>query len=1272
MPALVSEGSAESDFLLGNENLRSELRGLGGDDFLLGSANDDVLAGGEGADALDGAAGSDVYVYGPEDVGIDQLADSEIQAQAYLEWYYGNLGISDWIERGQHGGKYRAFYSMEGDIFTGYYDSAEEAAAAFPFAEISFVEPLPAIAPLLRRDDDAGLEELVQAGVLSRDVVEFEEGLALSDLALTVSVDAIAAAGHPDQPWHNGAMLSVRWANGDAGFDLSVPGVTYGFDGTNLLTDGFEMTDGSWRGYRLGEGIEGFRFADGTSYSLENILRLAEVVETAPEYAFSRHSGTQVIDRSYGVVRFADDIHWGELVVSRDGVDLLLTLADGSAQGRIEGWYADPAAMPQLQLRFDSDPEVSAETLTELGLQVNGTEGDDVLTGADNFGDVLYGGTGNDILDGGTGKDTYVFHRGDGTDQIVEIPAGTGDPDASVIVLEDFFSWEAHFGLGSLLLDLGNGDAIHFTGFDSVEPYSTPVFDRLEFAGGESLSFADVMAMGFQFFGTDEGEVLIGTGVTDFMDAAGGDDTLYGLGDDDALQGGEGSDIYVYTAGDGNDNIVDWDETPGETDTVRLQGIAPDQVRVTRDYDSYYLFFDDGERVMLDSAASQAVAEIERVEFDDGTVWTPSDLAERVELLPGSERGDPLWGTAQGDMIHGFGGNDALFGNGGDDFLAGGEGSDIYLFAPGDGSDVIDNYDEDGSPDEIFISAAFSADTTLTRRGNDLVLTVANSGNQISLTAWYVDPNRKIDFVFFGGDFASWDAATLEELAPEEGGGDENSAPEIANPLLDQAALEDEAFSFAIPDDTFSDADADPLVYTATLDDGSALPAWLSFDPELQLFSGTPSNSDVGTLELAVTATDRAGESASDSFAIEVLNSNDAPVVVETISDLVVREGQAVSLNVPESIFADPDDGDSLSLSATAPSWLSFQDGVLSGTPGLSDAGEYVIDVTASDTAGASAATSFRLTVEDAPTVHRLVGTPEDDVLNGSAADEILIGRGGNDLLLAAGGDDVLRGGRGNDELRGGVGDDVLRGGRGDDLLRGGGGDDLYVHRLHGGNDEIVESSGVDVLRFGDGITRDMVRARRNRDDLVLDISGPHGSVTVRGWFASQDRRVESIQFASGAVWDDDAIRRLVRRTGADTAQAARVDTARDESPARAAAVVQPSHVDPSRDDVMAAIRQRLLSAPDFDFEAFMRLPASIQEVASPQEIARQWALAHNYASALAFDADGAGSSTLSSLAMKLAGAHGTGFGFEASVGASRTQDGLKALEGLTEGFRKL
>ena len=57
-----------------------------------------------------------------------------------------------------------------------------------------------------------------------------------------------------------------------------------------------------------------------------------------------------------------------------------------------------------------------------------------------------------------------------------------------------------------------------------------------------------------------------------------------------------------------------------------------------------------------------------------------------------------------------------------------------------------------------------------------------------------------------------------------------NDAPTVDQPLVDQAATEDQAFSYQFADDTFSDVDADDtLTYLATLDNGDPLPAWLSF-----------------------------------------------------------------------------------------------------------------------------------------------------------------------------------------------------------------------------------------------------------------------------------------------------------------------------------------------------------------------------------------------------------------------------------------------------------
>ena len=121
-------------------------------------------------------------------------------------------------------------------------------------------------------------------------------------------------------------------------------------------------------------------------------------------------------------MRFDDDIRWAEMAVSRDGVDLLLTLADGArgaASRLVRGSRRDAAALAAVR-----STRKSARRRRPSSACVNGSEDDDVLIGTDGFSDTLSGGAGNDVLDGGTGKDTYVFRRGDGSDQITEIPVG--------------------------------------------------------------------------------------------------------------------------------------------------------------------------------------------------------------------------------------------------------------------------------------------------------------------------------------------------------------------------------------------------------------------------------------------------------------------------------------------------------------------------------------------------------------------------------------------------------------------------------------------------------------------------------------------------------------------------------------------------------------------------------------------------------------------------------------------------------------------------------
>jgi hypothetical protein len=187
-------------------------------------------------------------------------------------------------------------------------------------------------------------------------------------------------------------------------------------------------------------------------------------------------------------------------------------------------------------------------------------------------------------------------------------------------------------------------------------------------------------------------------------------------------------------------------------------------------------------------------------------------------------------------------------------------------------------------------------------------------------------------------------------------------------------------FSYVVPANVFADVDAgDSLTLSATLADGSELPAWLIFDPDTRTLSGTPANGDVGTLDIKLTASDGSNASVSNVFKLNVTNTNDAPTVAHAIGDQAATEDTPFSFTVPGDTFADVDMGDSMTLSATLangdalPSWLHFDaaTGTFSGIPTNGDVGALDVRVTGRDVVGASVSSSFQLAVvntNDAPT----------------------------------------------------------------------------------------------------------------------------------------------------------------------------------------------------------------------------------------------------------------------------------------------------------------
>ncbi|WP_338876062.1 putative Ig domain-containing protein [Spirosoma sp. SC4-14] len=92
-----------------------------------------------------------------------------------------------------------------------------------------------------------------------------------------------------------------------------------------------------------------------------------------------------------------------------------------------------------------------------------------------------------------------------------------------------------------------------------------------------------------------------------------------------------------------------------------------------------------------------------------------------------------------------------------------------------------------------------------------------------------------------------------------------NTAPTVANAIAPQSATVNQAFSFTIPSNTFTDAET-PGSLTLTV---SSLPAGLSFTAPATI-SGTPSTTVGSPFTIMVTATDPGSLSVSTSFPLTV------------------------------------------------------------------------------------------------------------------------------------------------------------------------------------------------------------------------------------------------------------------------------------------------------------------------------------------------------------------------------------------------------------------
>lgn len=812
-----------------------------------------------------------------------------------------------------------------------------------------------------------------------------------------------------------------------------------------------------------------------------------------------------------------------------------------------------------------------------------GGEGNDNLQGGEG-NDTISGGAGDDTLLGSVGDDIYEFEAGSGRDIVIDQDAALNNVD-TVRMADGLLPGDVGVMRDATNLYLNWNDGAEQIALKDWFAGDSYKIERVEFEAGAVWDVAQLSALAGTFQGGSEnadllyttgGKVtLYGYGGNDLLGGGAQADTLDGGAGDDALQGGAGNDAYLFSFGYGHDSISENDATAGNSDRVIFgPEVQQSDVRVHRyrNQGSLTLSLGNGaDTIDLRNWFSGGAYRVERIEFSDGAGWDAVELLTRIEAsgnddhldgtpgddvmygltgsdlisgdagvdtldggegddtLYGGEGNDVLYGGTGSDFVGGQDGDDLLDGGAGDDSLQGGIGRDTYILRAGSGRDYAFDYDPTpGAVDTVQIQFALPQDVRVVRNFQDLVLVLGDGADSLRIGSWFSLSDYRVERVEFANGTV-WEVADLEVAV-------QNHAPTVANAIQDQSATEDVSFSFQIPVNAFADVDAgDTLDYRATLSDGAALPGWLIFDANTRTLSGTPTNGDVATLAISITATDDVGTlanlvtSVTDTFSITVGNTNDAPVVGNVLTDQGATENTAFSFQLPLGTFSDVDVGDGLIYGAeladgsSLPSWLSFNasNHTFNGTPAGADIGRTSIRVTATDAAGQATSDVFDIDVEalNPP----IVGTEGVDTLDGSADANEISGLGGDDSLSGAGGNDSLLGGEGYDSLFGGEGADILDGGIDDDLLEGGTGNDIYRFGLGSGRDTIVDRGdaigGTDVVQIQQGVAPQDFTVSRDLHHLYLSLNAGADILTLANWFDGGGDFVESIAFEAGTVW---------------------------------------------------------------------------------------------------------------------------------------------------------
>jgi len=806
--------AADGNDLLAGGAGNDDLIGGGGHDQLLGETGDDYLDGGAGHDLLDGGEGDD-SLHGDAKLGAARESDGmdSLFGGAGHDWLEGGYG-NDLLDGGEGNDELHGDY-LDDPLLGGadLLDGGPGDDLLLGGAGNDTILGGPGVDRV-----DAGYgNDLVWAGT-GNDTVLGDAG---DDLLHGEAGDDYLLGGAGDDGIDGGNDHDR--IEGESGHDRLLGGagddVILGGDGDDHLQgdDGHDLLDGGAGNDRLmgGNGNDHLQSGTGDDWldggdgddailgqeghdelhggagndnmpgGLGNDLIFGEdgddlLYGQEDDDRLEGGSGNDILAGGPGL----DTLYGGDgndSLYGEDGDDILDggenndLLAGGSGSDQLDGSAGDD------RLYGESDDD-SLHGGDGADLLVGGP-GNDILTGGrgddtlhgENGQDLLRGGPGNDTLLGGSGNDDYRFEIGDDRIRIVE----HGDTLGDTLTLGDGLTPE------DFLVGRDGGDLVlqHLNGDEriTVSGWFTSAYNRLasiNFANGTSwtpadLSGAQTTVLGSPaddtLFGDARDETLAGLDGADLLNGMAGNDILLGgAGDDllrggignDQLIGGEGSDRFVFSTGDGVDQLLD----ASSTESLEFApGITPETIgfEVTWDAGGHQLgmlygtgdrleivdgltlgdlsitFEGTGETLMMDDLIQASVERngyLAHAVSEAAGVITGTSYADRIT---GSAGADHLQGAAGDDLIEGGDSSDILDGGMGNDQLVGGNGIDIYRFDRGQGHDVISEMSRvEGSVIELGSGLA-EADLLWHRVDDNLVLEVADSGETLTYLDWW-------------------------------------------------------------------------------------------------------------------------------------------------------------------------------------------------------------------------------------------------------------------------------------------------------------------------------------------------------------------------------------------------------------------------------------------------------------------------------------------------------------------------------------------------------